>query len=204
MTNNNKDIVLIGDSIFDNQPYVGEGESVISQLKGLLADKADAHLLALDGAINTDIPAQLEALKRLGADNKKVFMSISGNDFLRYRMELETAIRTGVHPFVALDEIKQRYQATYAKTLKQVMAVCDDLTVCTVYNQVPGLTVAEQIPLGVLNEVLLQQAMANDLPILDLRTLCDSKADYAPVSPIEPSKFGAYKIAKAITAMAGY
>ncbi|WP_182988708.1 hypothetical protein [Massilia sp. Se16.2.3] len=40
--------------------------------------------------------------------------------------------------------------------------------------------------------------MARRLPVLDLRLVCTDKADYASVSPIEPSAQGAFKIAAAI------
>ncbi|XFA73421.1 hypothetical protein RYO59_001667 [Thermosynechococcaceae cyanobacterium Okahandja] len=65
-------IVLFGDSIFDNQPYVPEGQAVIHQLRTKFPPDSTATLLAVDGAIARDIPSQFRkhyaaALERLCA-----------------------------------------------------------------------------------------------------------------------------------------
>ena len=48
------------------------------------------------------------------------------------------------------------------------------------------------------NEIILEEAVAKGLPIIDLRILCDDEDDYSRSSPIEPSGRGARKIAKVI------
>ena len=42
-------IVLLGDSIFDNQAYVGPGPDVVTQLKAALPAGGRATLSAVDG-----------------------------------------------------------------------------------------------------------------------------------------------------------
>jgi hypothetical protein len=67
-----------------------------------------------------------------------------------------------------------------------------------VYDAIPGLGPAEQVALAGFNEVILREAFAAGLPVLDLRLVCDQRADYSPLSPIEPSVVGGAKIARVI------
>ena len=56
-----KHIILAGDSIFDNQSYVKSGEpDVIKQLESFLAKGDKATLLAVDGAVITNVAGQLK------------------------------------------------------------------------------------------------------------------------------------------------
>ena len=56
-----KHIILAGDSIFDNQSYVNPGEpDVIKQLESLVAKGDKATLLAVDGAVITNVAGQLK------------------------------------------------------------------------------------------------------------------------------------------------
>ena len=50
-----KHVVLLGDSIFDNQAYVNGGPDVITQLNAILPQDWKATLLAIDGNITTDV-----------------------------------------------------------------------------------------------------------------------------------------------------
>ena len=69
---------------------------------------------------------------------------------------------------------------------------------CTIYDSIPGLGVAEKAALAGFNEVILREAFAAALPVIDLRLICTHVADYSHVSPIEPSVVGGAKIAKVI------
>ena len=48
------------------------------------------------------------------------------------------------------------------------------------------------------NDVIMRETASRGLPIIDLRSVCDSPEDYSDVSPIEPSAIGGEKIARAI------
>jgi hypothetical protein len=52
-------VILLGDSIFDNAAYVSGGPDVVSQLRAALPAGWQASLLAVDGAVITDVPRQL-------------------------------------------------------------------------------------------------------------------------------------------------
>ena len=73
-------IILIGDSIFDNAGYVSEGESVTDILRSITENESQVKLLAVDGDVTTDVPAQLESFPDSATH---VFISCGGNDALR-------------------------------------------------------------------------------------------------------------------------
>jgi hypothetical protein len=64
------------------------------------------------------------------------------------------------------------------------------VAVATIYDHVPGLRTA----LASFNDVILREAVARSLPVLDLRAVCTKTADYTSSSPIEPSSQGGRKI----------
>ena len=55
-------IILTGDSIFDNAPYVDVGEDVIHYIKRKTPSGWKATLLAIDGSVTPDIHDQVEKL----------------------------------------------------------------------------------------------------------------------------------------------
>jgi hypothetical protein len=72
--------------------------------------------------------------------------------------------------------------------------------VCTIYDLIPVLAVADRVGLNGFSDVILRVAVAVAamLPVIDLRQVCGHADDYSPVSPIEPSIVGGAKIAEAI------
>ena len=72
-------MVLLGDSIFDNESYVPEGLDVISHLRQRLDAASQATLLAVDGATAKDIPFQVLDVPD---DSTHLVLSAGGNDAL--------------------------------------------------------------------------------------------------------------------------
>lgn len=72
------------------------------------------------------------------------------------------------------------------------------LVICTVYDSIPGLERIEKTGLAVFNDAIVRMGVEFGLPILDLRCVCDERADYSALSPIEPSERGGSKIVRAI------
>jgi hypothetical protein len=79
-----------------------------------------------------------------------------------------------------------------------VLAVGRPTMVCTVYETIPGLEPAAQAGLAVFNDVILLEAFAAKVPVLDLRLICTEVEDYSSPSPIEPSAAGGEKITQAL------
>ena len=73
-------IVLLGDSIFDNESYVPDGPCVTQQLQKLLGPKATVTLLAVDGDVTADVHRQSGDIP---ANATHLVVSCGGNDALR-------------------------------------------------------------------------------------------------------------------------
>ncbi len=73
-------IVLLGDSIFDNDYYIIEEEnSVIDHLRSKLQTHSTATLLALDGTVTSEV---LEQIVQIPTDASCLVISCGGNDAL--------------------------------------------------------------------------------------------------------------------------
>ena len=199
-----KQIILLGDSIFDNQPYVGEGESVTSQLQQYFGETGLVHLSAVDGNIVIDVTDQLEKLvsQKNETDfiSTHVFVSCGGNDLLHLNASglLDKPTSSIRESLEALHKAREVFRQEYQIMLKKIIKQFGRVTVCTVYDRIPNLPSAERTAIALFNEVILKEAFDRNLKVIDLRCLCNEKEDYSEVSPIEPSKQGAGKIADAI------
>ena len=192
-------IVLLGDSIFDNVSYVPEGPPVVTQLRQLLPDNWRASLLAVDGHRTMDVMDQLTALP---GDATHLIVSVGGNDALSEISLLDHAVATVGDALRRLQAVRTRFQQAYHGMI-QVLGFCGKrAAVCTVYDAVPVLGPGEQAALAGFNEVILREAFAAGLPVIDLRLVCNAPADYAALSPIEPSVIGGAKIARVIADLA--
>jgi hypothetical protein len=72
------------------------------------------------------------------------------------------------------------------------------ITICTVYNGAlePERATIARVGLALFNDVILRTAIDLRPDVLELRSVCTERADYA--NPIEPSSQGGLKIARAI------
>ena len=201
-------IVLLGDSIFDNAPYVASGDSVCEQLQEKFNNTSSfnsltpqVELLAVDGNVMANIPSQiLRAQPKGNYSQRYAFLSCAGNDLLGYNASglLSAQADTVSGALETIYKVREHFRKSYKTMLNAAQQQFESLTICTVYDAVPNLSNAERVALGIFNEVILHEASERKLPVIDLRTLCIQAEDYAEVSPIEPSKQGAEKIAQAI------
>lgn len=192
-------VVLLGDSIFDNAAYVGGGPDVVTQLRRHLPQGWQATLRAVDGGVTGSVAAQV---RQLPADASHIVVSVGGNDALRHSRVLDEGARSVAGAVNALGEVREQFQRDYQAMLDAVTALRLPTAVCTIYDAnypdplrqrlvVTGLTV--------FNDVITRAAFARGLPLIDLRLICNEAADYA--NPIEPSVQGGGKIARAIAAL---
>ena len=187
-------IVLMGDSIFDNARYVGEKESVFNLLSQKL-DNGKVTLLAVDGDITINVKEQLE---RLPDDATHVFLSCGGNDALRALPALNIPFSEIEDALSRLWEIKECFREKYIQMLSQVLEKSGKLMICTIYNKVPTIPEEALTALALFNEVILEEAFKMGLPVIDLRLTCNEPADYSNLSPIEPSLQSGIKIVNVI------
>ena len=187
-------IVLVGDSVFDNGPYVNEGEEV-SQLLANILDEHTVTLLAVDGDMTTDVYKRLEAFPE---DASHVFVSCGGNDALESGYVLKESARSVGEALGKLYSITERFRLNYSHMLKALLEKHSKLVACTIYNRIPEVPKEALTALALFNEVILEAAFKRKLGVIDLRIICDEKEDYSAVSPIEPSHQGGIKIVNTI------
>ena len=188
-------VVLLGDSIFDNAAYVPGEPAVAAQLKAAMPE-AEVTLLALDGAVVGDVPAQLT---RLPADATHLVLSVGGNDTLGYIDVLSERHASLGESMLRMSELTGGFEDAYRRMIEAVLAASLPTIVCTIYypsfpeRALQRMAVAAET---FFNDAILRCAFELRLPILDLRLICDEPADYA--NPIEPSARGGRKITAAI------
>ena len=184
-------VVLLGDSIFDNAPYVPDRPAVIDQLRERLPKGWMATLLAVDGDVTGDVSKQLE---KLPDDATDLIVSCGGNDALSYWSLLSEPAQSVAEVLDRFSSIREEFRENYRDMLRCVMQTKRNVTVCTVYDCVPGLEAAAHAALSMFNEVILREAVAAQLSIIDLRLVCTEASDYSELSSIEPSHIGGAKI----------
>lgn len=193
-------VVLLGDSIFDNQSYVQPGEpDVVHQLRARLPADWRATLHAVDGNVTADVPRQLA---NIPADATHLVVSVGGNDALGHLDTLSAPTTSVAQALSRLAAIQDQFEQTYRRMLDTVLARNLPTAVCTIYNgNFPDLTYQRLATLGVViwDDVILRIAAERGIPVLDLRLICTEPADYA--NPIEPSAHGGAKLATAIAAL---
>ncbi|MCZ6793916.1 MAG: SGNH/GDSL hydrolase family protein [Planctomycetota bacterium] len=209
-------VVLLGDSVFDNRPYVRPGEpDVVEQVRERLPEGSQATLLARDGDVTSDVAAQLGALPR---DATHVFLSVGGNDVLGHAGMLRESASSVAQAVRLLAAVGESFEASYRSVLDIVLARGLPTGISTIYyprfdmeetarHADLGMAETEQqarqdfqrlacTALSVFNDVIIRGAFERGLPLLDLRLICSEESDYA--NPIEPSAAGGAKIAGAL------
>ncbi|HSD91723.1 MAG TPA: SGNH/GDSL hydrolase family protein [Methyloceanibacter sp.] len=194
-----KHVVLLGDSIFDNQAYVGAGPDVIEQLREALPASSSATLAAVDGSVTADIKSQLKTIPK---NATHLIVSAGGNDALHEKGLIEESARSVAEVLDKLADVREAFQASYAAMLDAVVARKLPTAVCTIYEARYQDRTTRKIAgagLAVFNDTILREAFKRALPVIDLRLMFDDDADYA--NDIEPSVKGGAKIARAIVTL---
>lgn len=193
-------IVLLGDSIFDNSSYTRGQPDVVTHLRGLLPPGIVASLLAIDGSTTADLEDQLAVLP---AKVTRAVVSVGGNDALLNADLLHLPVSSTRQALLLFGERVSKFEKDYRSAILAVRREIPELTVCTIYNgnlpdeQAPSARVA----LMMFNDAILRVAFELRLAVIDLRSVCAERSDYA--NPIEPSGSGGAKIARAIARSLG-
>lgn len=190
-------VVLLGDSIFDNARYVDGGLSVIQHLQKALPTAWQATLHAIDGDVASDVLNQVANIPCVATH---LVISAGGNDALGAVELLRQPVQSILEALDKLSVVVEAFRCDYRALLDQVLKNGLPVTVCTIYDSVPGMTPAINKALALFNDAIIREAFDCNLPIIDLRSVCTEPADYSNISPIEPSASGGKKIAEAIVA----
>ncbi len=199
-------LVVCGDSVFDNRPYVGPGgRDVESHLAELAADWS-VDFRAVDGAVCEDV-RRLQIDDDFRAD--AIVMSVGGNDGLGHlQMLADPKGATFLATALTLAEIQAAFREEYRAAAGLAAGKCGRLVVATIYRprfhldgypEVYGRAVEPL--LSIFNDVIQEEAARLAADVLDLRRICVADEDFA--NPIEPSDPGGRKIAARIVEMLG-
>ena len=193
----NNHIVLLGDSIFDNAPYVGPtGKPIIDYLNENLGENNRATLLAEDGATISDVTQQAKDLPK---DTTHIFLSIGGNNIRKYTSILEETDTSVLEVLNNFYELRESFEREYFLLLKELKDIGIPLTVCTIYNcsfEGEERQRAVEVALALFNDAIIRSTYRLSVPYIELRDVCTEPSDY--VSNIEPSDSGGRKIAGVI------
>lgn len=194
-TNTLGHVVLLGDSIFDNQSYT-EGKPDVAQRLHSMLDGYRVTLLASDGATTGSLSWQLD---RLPEDATHLVVSIGGNDANgEWRILRDPEQFTMREALDKLSMMAYMFELSYIEAMNPLLESGIPLTVCTVYD--PDFPGDDRFPalaaLTYFNDVILRYAFAHDLPVIDLRTVCTEPEHFE--CQIEPSAIGGALIARAI------
>lgn len=185
-------IVLLGDSIFDNKKYVkDEQKSVIDHLRSKLQKRATGTLLAQDGAVARDL---LDQVQKLPHDTSHIIVSCGGNDALKMLTVLyeeSVGVRESLLKLAPkIEQFKKDYQLVLGTLRKTNLS----LIICTIYEDIPNLAPEERLVLSFFNDTIVKEALKYSIEVIDLRHVCTEEIDYSMISPIEPSEIGGEKI----------
>lgn len=193
----NRNVVLLGDSVFDNGVYVEGGPDVRRQLAGVLPDPWSATRLAVDGDRIAEVRHQIGAIP---PDASHLVLSVGGNDALGRIDVLDERVRTVGEALLKLHALGMDFRRKYAELLDRLLERGLPLAVCSIYD--PSFPDEELQPqavaaLCVYNDAITREAAIRKIPLIDLRVIFNDPDDYA--NPIEPSCQGGMKLARAIS-----
>lgn len=189
-------LVLLGDSTFANGAYTRGAPDVAARLRETVGEDVRVSLLAVDGAVLANVPAQLA---RLPNDATHLILSAGGNDALRRQRLLKAPASSVAAALDLLAQAVADFEAAYRNTVLACLARRLPLTVCTVYNgnfNDPVQRRRLRTAIALFDDAILRIAAERRLCAVDLRLVCNQPADYA--NQIEPSSAGAAKMARAI------
>jgi hypothetical protein len=193
-------IVLAGDSIFDNAAYVIQKQAVIDLLSARVGGHSKATLLAVDGSVTSEV---LEQFEQLPPDTTHLIISSGGNDALAAAHLLNQPVVSVAGAMTLFAKVVDKFQTEYRAMLEEAISRVDIVVVCTIYDSIPGYDKEAMTALKLFNEVILREAFAHNVSVIDLRLICDEATDYSSISPIEPSESGGNKIASMLSYIAG-
>jgi len=186
-------VVLVGDSILDNGSYVPGGSPVVEQLRARMSRDWRVTMLARDGAVVNGVLSQLQ---KIPPDASHIVVSAGGNDALECTPLINSPLADSAAMLSELVSVQQEFCDHYRQMIRAVRATGLPAVACTIYDSVPGLGPIERMALSLFNDVILRELFAANMPVLDLRLVCNESRDYSSLSPIEPSEIGGLKIAR--------
>lgn len=196
-----KHLVLAGDSIFDNDGYVLGEAGVIEQLRCTLPTTCSASKVAVDGDCIRHVKDQIADLPSNATD---LIVSVGGND-ARFHSALLSKVKQVNDLDILLSAPLAEFTLDYRQMLDDAKATGLKVYVCTIYTAIPFEDPIWRqfapLAIGKFNDVIMTEASARQIPVLQLQEICTETNDFSVISPIEPSNQGGQKIVSHIVEM---
>jgi hypothetical protein len=135
----------------------------------------------------------------LPGDATHLVVSAGGNDALMNADVLQLRVSSSAEVFDRLADLAREFEDRYRRMLNAVLSLGRSTAVCTIYYPRMPDAFVQKIAVAALstfNDVIVRQAFAAGVPLIDLRLVCNEDSDYA--NEIEPSESGGAKIAQTI------
>ena len=178
--NDDKYIILLGDSIFKNNAYVPENDSI----DYLLTQKGDHYNYAQDGAIITDCYYQLEKIPNsLNNKNTTVYISVGGNDIINHYIINNKN-----------NDILDKLLDTYKKLIKTIKTKMDmaKIVIADIYYPTNSYYKEYYTTIRSWNNKLYELGEQDNIEIMKVSKLLKEDDDFTHI--IEPSYEGGHKI----------
>lgn len=199
----NTNILLLGDSIIDNKVYLKKNQLSTDEVFKHQFREQRVHMHAVDGAVASHIPSQIDAFLRNGNPDEitHILLSAGGNDALKILPTMGDPVTHSFEAFARVGGVLSAFDRDYQDALMLIRKIFKNAEVCvmTVYNgnlkqQYPfaGIEAFSASAISMFNDVIYRNARAHDCKVLELREFFTDQSMYA--NPIEPSAKGSKAI----------
>jgi hypothetical protein len=183
-----ENIILLGDSVFKNNRYVSDKNSVESML-----DRRIPHLInnSQDGSVIVDLYSQMEKIPvSLNVSSTNIFVSSGGNDLINYFFNK----RINNSNLYIIDDIFQKY-SKFIDSLCVKMDKCN-IILLDIYYPKSNQYIKYYPLIQIFNNKLYEFSSIKGLVIIQISDSMNEEDDFT--HQIEPSIKGGEKIANAI------
>lgn len=155
-------LILVGDSVFDNRDYFAGVPAFIDQVQSSIAPDWKATLLAVDGNTSVQVPKQLNTLP---TDCTHLVLSAVGNDAIGCLDLMGTPVPNLMGALGNLSKMLAGFEQSYMALLTKILSLNKPLMVCAIYDSVPGLAYPLKLSLALFNDIIIRNAVSRGVPI---------------------------------------
>lgn len=181
-----KTLILLGDSMLDNELYVGEGNSVFDKIRRTIKNTFN---FAEDNATIKDCYAQIERIpKTFNRESSYIILSVGGNDIIN-------------NPNVVKSPEKlEKIETDYIQLVEAIKSKFPraNLLVVNIYKPFASYYKMFYEVIDNWNKFLIKSKIY-EYEVLDIESLITEKTDL--VNDIEPSETGGQKLADLIVSV---
>ena len=172
--NSNKNLILMGDSVFRNDNYVDTGHSIKDIFN---KDLKNVIVVAQDNAVINDIKYQFKKIpKSMNNSNTKLIVSIGGNDLLNYYKSNDVTDKKYI------DTLFQNYQSNIEYLITNSKY---EIVLCNIYYPKAESFKRYHKIISIWNEKVKNFSSKSNLELIELDKIVDQKHYFT--NDIEPS-----------------